>query len=219
MPAPVTVIIPTLNEQQWIGAAVNSAFAAGAAEVIVSDGGSTDDTVAIARARGARILDTERMRARQLNRGAEEASHDALIFLHADTQLPAGAAAAVARALADGFAFGGFRISFLEPGLGHVARLINARTRVTRAPWGDQAQFVHRDVFPGFREIPIMEDYELARRMKRTGRTVVLPLPVRTSGRRFLEKGALRTAAINWWIIASYHLGVPPERLARWYRD
>ena len=217
-PVPVTVIIPTLDEQHWVGAAVDSAFAAGAAEVIVSDGGSLDDTVAVARAHGARIIDAERMRARQMNRGAEAASHEALIFLLADTQLPAGAADAVARALADGFAFGGFRISFFEPGLGYVARLINARTRSTRAPWGDPAQFVRRAAFPGFREMPIMEDYELARRMKRTGRTTVLPLTVRTSGRRFLEKGALRTAALNWWIIASYHAGVSPERLARWYR-
>jgi rSAM/selenodomain-associated transferase 2 len=218
VPAPVSVIIPTLNEQAWIGAAIESAFAAGAAEVIVADGGSSDDTLAISRGRGATVIETERMRARQLNRGAEAASHETLIFLHADTQLPAGAAAAVARALDGGFVFGGFRVSFVEPGLEYVARLINARTRMTRAPWGDQAQFLRRGAFPRFREIPIMEDYELARRMKRAGRTTVLPLAVRTSGRRFLEKGAFRTAALNWWIIASYHLGVPPERLARWYR-
>jgi rSAM/selenodomain-associated transferase 2 len=218
---PVSVIIPTLNEEQRVGAAIESAFAAGAAEVIVADGGSRDSTVDVAHTRGARVLTGADMRARQLNLGARDATHDALIFLHADTLLPAGAADAVELAIAVGAVFGGFRIAFLEPGLGYAARLINARTKFTRQPWGDQAQFARRDVFlesGGYPEIPIMEDYELARRMKRAGLTAVLPLTVRTSGRRFHELGGLRTAALNWWIIACYHAGVAPERLARWYR-
>ena len=82
--------------------------------------------------------------------------------------------------------------------------MINLRTAITREPWGDQAQFVTRSAFTGFREIPIMEDYELARRMRRSSR--ILPLYVTTSGRRFLEKGLLRTAAANWWLIAKYEL-------------
>lgn len=218
---PVTAVIPALNEAERIATAVDAARAAGVAEIIVADGGSTDGTVTVAIAHGARVIEGERVRARQLNRGAAAASHDALIFLHADTLLPLRAADAVASALAGGAIFGGFRISFVEPGLDGVARLINARTRLTRAPWGDQAQFVRRDTFVrmgGYPDFPIMEDYELARRMKRAGKTVVLPIAVRTSGRRFLQKGRLRTAAINWLIIASYHLGISPERLARWYR-
>ena len=215
---PVSVVIPTLNEESRIGATIDAAFAAGAAEVIVSDGGSSDATIEVARARGARILNGATMRARQLNLGAQSASHDTLIFLHADTLLPAGAAAEVERALANGIAFGGFRISFIEPGLRAVAWLINTRTRFTREPWGDQAQFIRRDAFTGFPEIPIMEDYVLARRMKKAGRTAILPLAVRTSGRRFLEVGLVRTAVINWAIIAAYHVGVSPERLAEWYR-
>jgi rSAM/selenodomain-associated transferase 2 len=211
----VSVIIPSLNEAESIAAAIDSA---GGAEVIVADGGSSDATVAIARALGARVIEGERMRARQLNRGAAAATGDALLFLHADTVLPAGAIEAVSAALEDGAVFGGFRIAFLEPGLGGTARAINIRTRFTRAPWGDQAQFVRRDRFPGFREIPIMEDYELASRMKRLGRTTILPLTVRTSGRRFLQKGRVKTAILNWTIITAYHLGASPERLARWYR-
>ena len=161
------------------------------------------------------------MRARQMNRAAAEAAGEALIFLHGDTILPAGALAAVSAALDGGYVFGGFRIAFLEPGLDGVAWAINTRTRLTRAPWGDQAQFLRRDTFlrlGGYREMPIMEDYELAARMKHVGRTTLLPLTVRTSGRRFVQKGAARTAAMNWTIIAAYHLGVSPERLARWYR-
>lgn len=215
----VSVIIPSLDEAERVGAAVDSAFAAGAAEVIVADGGSSDATVAVAAARGARVITGERMRARQLNRGAEAASHEALIFLHADTLLPAGAAEAVVAALGD-HVFGGFRVRFLERTLGLLWTefAINTRTRISRCPWGDQAQFIRRASFPGYREIPIMEDYELALRMKRLGPTTVLPLAVQTSGRRFLEKGLVRTSALNWWIIASYRRGVDPETLARWYR-
>jgi rSAM/selenodomain-associated transferase 2 len=218
---PVSVIIPALDEEERIGATIDAAFAAGAAEVIVADGGSRDGTIAIAAACGARIVTGECVRARQLNRGARDAQHDALLFLHADTLLPAVAADAVTRALDSGAVFGGFRIAFLEPGLRRVAFMINLRTRITRAPWGDQAQFARRDAFlgaGGYADLPIMEDYELARRMKRAGRVDVLPLTVETSGRRFVRKGVLRTTALNWLIITSFHLGVSPERLARWYR-
>ena len=159
------------------------------------------------------------MRARQLNRGAEAASYETLIFLHADTLLPAGACDAVTQAL-ESHVFGGFRVRFIERTLAlrWTEFAINTRTRVSRCPWGDQAQFIRRSAFPGFREIPIMEDYELAVRMKRSGPTTILPLAVQTSGRRFLKKGLFRTSAMNWWIIASYRRGVDPETLARWYR-
>jgi rSAM/selenodomain-associated transferase 2 len=216
----ISVIIPALNEADRIGDTVLGAFIAGAAEVIVSDGGSTDATIAIARSRGAHVITGEHVRARQLNRGAKAARHSILLFVHADTLLPLGAAQAVEEAVANGAVFGGFRVRFLERGfrLRYVAFMINARTRLTRAPWGDQAQFVRRDAFPGYPDFPIMEDYELARRMKRAGRSVLLPLHVHTSGRRFLQKGVVTASAMNWWIIAAYHCGVSPARLAKWYR-
>lgn len=217
---PVSVIIPTLDEEQHVAAAIDSAFAAGAAEVIVADGGSTDRTCAVAAEADAKVIRCERMRAKQLNAGAATASGDFLLFLHADTLLPAGACRAVETAAAP---FGGFRLSFLEPhrSLRLGAFLINARTRITRQPWGDQAQFVRRGVFHevhGYRELPIMEDYEFARRMCRAGSVAILPMHVRTSGRRFLARGLLRTVITNWAIVAAWHLGVAPERLARWYR-
>jgi len=210
----VSVIIPTLNEETHIAATIDAARAAGVDEVIVADGGSTDATVAIAETHGARIIAGERVRAKQLNRGAAEATGDVLIFLHADTLLPQGAADAVIDA---GRNCGGFLLEFLEPGfrLRCVAFMINARTRLTRAPWGDQAQFFRSDAFPGYPELPLMEDYVVARAMKRAA---IVPLKVRTSGRRFLAKGVLRTSALNWLIIAAYHLGISPERLAQWYR-
>jgi len=218
----VSVIIPTLNEEEWIAGAVESAFAAGANEVIVADGGSDDRTTRKATAAGARVLLTERMRAKQSNLGAHAASHGNLIFLHADSQLPDGAAEAVDDALqhAD---FGGFRIGFLESsrGLTFAAAAINLRTRISRCPWGDQAQFIRRETFleiGGFKEMPLMEDYELAVRMKRRGLTTILPMTVTTSGRRFLRKGLVRTAAHNWRTVIRYRLGANVEDLARSYR-
>src|ERR1700719_3511802 len=170
MTARVTVIIPALNEAGRIGDAIDSAFGAGAAEVLVADGGSGDGTVAVAEAHGARVITGERMRSRQSNSAAKEATGDCLLFLHADTELPAGACRAVSEALDGGADFGGFRLRFAERSwrLRIAAAMINLRTRWTRAPWGDQAQFIRRDDFlrdGGFREIPIMEDYELAARM------------------------------------------------------
>ena len=222
VPAPVSVVIPSLNEQQRIGAAIDSAYAAGAAEVIVADGGSSDETIRAAESHRARIVLGQKMRARQLNRGAEAATQPSLIFLHADTLLPAGAAAAAHGALQHA-AFGGFRLRFAERALKlHLAAaMINLRTAMTRCPWGDQAQFVRRDDFlrdGGFREIPIMEDYELATRMKSRGRPAILPLTVITSGRRFLDKGVLKTAAINWRIVIAYRMGTDPEELTKMYR-
>jgi len=219
----VAAVIPALNEEQWIGAAIDAARAAGVDEVIVADGGSSDATLSIAEARGARIVTGETLRARQLNRGAELASADSLVFVHADTRLPLGAARAIADALRE-HGFGGFRLRFAEsdPRLRVAETMINFRTALTKSPWGDQAQFIARKPFlanGGFREIPIMEDYELAVRMKRSGSTVIVPLHVLTSGRRFLEKGVWKTAAINWRIIASYRLGAAPEELAKLYRE
>jgi rSAM/selenodomain-associated transferase 2 len=223
MPASVSVIIPALDEAERIGATIDAAFGAGAAEVIVADGGSRDATVRLAREHGAQVISGQSMRSRQLNAGAELAAHGILLFLHADTLLPPGAAAAVTQALDDGAIFGGFRIAFVEQTLGlrWTAFAINFRTRFSRAPWGDQAQFLRREDFfrlGRYREIPLMEDYELAVRMKRFGRVAVLPLPVRTSGRRFLEKGLVRTTCINWLVILAFRFGISPERLARWYR-
>jgi rSAM/selenodomain-associated transferase 2 len=165
----------------------------------------------------------ETMRSRQMNRGAAEAANDNLLFLHADTTLPPQAASLVVQTLDRGYVFGGFHLRFEEESatLRVAAAMINLRTSLTRCPWGDQAQFIRRDVFlraGGFREIPIMEDYELATRMKRIGRTIVLPETVVTSGRRFLEKGLLRTAALNWRIVIRYRLGADPAELARLYR-
>lgn len=219
----LAVIIPALNEEQTVGAAVRSARRAGAAEIIVADGGSRDETAARAREAGARVLDCPPMRSRQMNLGAAETTSSVLLFLHADSELPDGAAGVVLDAIDRGARFGGFRIEFIEdsPRLRLAAAMINGRTSVTRCPWGDQAQFIVREEFERigkFREIPLMEDYALAVRMRRESTTTLLKEKVRTSGRRFLRKGVVLTALINWTIIAGFRAGVEPATLARLYR-
>ncbi|MBI2213303.1 MAG: TIGR04283 family arsenosugar biosynthesis glycosyltransferase [Acidobacteria bacterium] len=216
------VIIPTLNEEASIERAIASAFEIDASEVVVSDGGSSDQTLEIAARSGATLMTSARMRAQQMNEAARSTAAEILVFLHADTTLPTGAGEMIRKAAERGAAFGGFRIRFSEggPRLRMAAAMINLRTSLTRCPWGDQAQFVTRERFEtvrGFREIPIMEDYDFARRMKALGSVALLPGAVSTSGRRFLQRGVLATAATNWRIILSYHLGVAPEELRRLY--
>ncbi|MFN2442079.1 MAG: TIGR04283 family arsenosugar biosynthesis glycosyltransferase [Thermoanaerobaculia bacterium] len=223
MPFRLSVIIPALNGEQEVRAAVRSAFEAGAAEVIVADGGSGDETVAAAREAGATVVEGERTRGRQLNAGAAIATGDALAFLHVDTRLPPEAGSTIEKAIREGIGFGGFRLRFREEALAlRVAeRLINFRSRITRCPWGDQAQWIEASLYRssgGYRPDPLMEDYEMAVRMKRKTRTSILAPTVETSGSRFLATGVLKTVAINWWIVFRWKLGASPETLAALYR-
>ncbi|MGK2858177.1 MAG: TIGR04283 family arsenosugar biosynthesis glycosyltransferase [Thermoanaerobaculia bacterium] len=222
MNARIAVVIPTLNEEASLEHAIASARETDPEEIVVSDGGSSDRTLAIAESCGVRVVASERMRAKQMNGAARSTDAEVLLFLHADTVLPDAAGARIRQAVERGFAFGGFRIQFSEPEprLRVAAAMINLRTAITRCPWGDQAQFVTRERFDlagGYPEMPIMEDYEFARRMKVMGGVTVLPEKVSTSGRRFLQRGVLATAATNWRIILSYHLGKSPEELRRLY--
>jgi rSAM/selenodomain-associated transferase 2 len=219
----VAVLIPARNEESTIAAAIESAWEAEAAEVIVADGGSDDSTAALARAGGAEVISGADPRGRLLNEAAKLARSEVLLILHADSRLQPSAVRAVEEAVKRGVIFGGFRIRFPEKDrrLLLAAALINLRSRMTRSPWGDQAQFVRRDVFlreGGFREYPLMEDYELARRMKKFGDVEVLADYVVTSGRRFLARGLIRTAALNWRIIAAYRRGADPFELQKLYR-
>ncbi len=222
--APVSVVIPALDEQGRVGDAVASALAAGAAEVLVVDGGSTDATVAEAEAAGARVLSAPQGRASQMNAGAAAASGGALLFLHADTTLPPGAAALASGVLAGpGVVAGAFDYAVGTPtATGRlVSTLGRARVRLTRHPYGDQALFVSARTFRdlgGFPDLPTLEDWEFVRRLKRLGRVEVLREPAVTSMRAWERRGLLRATAVNAAVIAAYRLGVDPETLARWRR-
>lgn len=223
MPRPpsVAILIPALDEEDNLRRNLPAALAA-ADEVVVSDGGSRDATVRLARELGARVVTGPPGRGGQLNRAAAAASADVLLFLHADTVLAPGAVAAVREAVAAGAPGGGFLVRFdsERPIFRLGERLVDLRTRLTRAPLGDQGQFVTRGAFRelgGFRDWPVLEDLDFVRRLRRRGRIALLPLRATTSARRYEAGGVLRTVARNWLIWALYGLGVSPHRLAKLY--
>lgn len=220
----LSVIIPTLNEAAHIDAVLGDVLQGEALEVIVSDGGSSDGTPLRAAGWGVRICRGPAGRACQMNRGAAIARGAFYFFLHADSRLPEGFDRVIRRVLADpDVAAGAF--SLVIGGDADPLRLVaggaNLRSRLLGFPYGDQGIFLRSSRFNrcgGFPDLPIMEDFALIRRLRRTGRIVTVPQPIVTSPRRWQRLGALRTTLINQAIIMAYLLGVSPERLAGWYR-
>jgi len=217
------VVIPTLDEAERVVGAIESASAPGV-DVVVADGGSSDDTRARAAAAGARVVDSEPGRARQLDRGVRETRSGAILFLHADTRLPVGFDAAVRTCLEDsGVVAGAFRFRFDERSLslGLVEWGARLRVALTNLPYGDQAIFVRRSALErigGVPQVPLMEDLDLVKALRRRGRVAILPLHATTSARRFRRAGVLRTALKHRLVAVAGILGVDRERLAAWYR-
>lgn len=222
----VSVIVPVLDEASELPRALDALAALpGRWEVLVADGGSCDETVAIAEAHplGPRVLRVAGGRARQQNAAAAAARGEVLVFLHADSRLPADAYSSLAAALRDASVAGGnFALRFTPPDVfGRVLGAWYAAQRGAGVYYGDSTLWLRRSSWAalgGFRALPIMEDYDLVRRLERTARTACLPGPATTSGRRWRRLGIARTVAswvvIRWlWIV-----GVPAERLARMYR-
>ena len=220
----LSIIIPTLNEAGSIEDTITHLQKSKAVEIVVVDGGSQDNTIELARSLGARVLSTDASKAVQMNVGAAESVGDVLLFLHADTRLPKNFDAKIMAAVdQSGFCAGAFSLGIDSDvrGLRFIERVANWRSRFFQMPYGDQALFICRDLFNeigGFPNFPIMEDFELIRRLRRKGKISILPDCVRTSPRRYLNFGILKTWFLNQIIIAAYYLGIPPERLACWYR-
>jgi rSAM/selenodomain-associated transferase 2 len=221
----LSVIIPVLNEAENLGRLLaHLAAACPEADVIVADGGSADGSVAVAaRCPGVRLVASGRGRARQMNAGASAAAGDILLFLHADTRLPAAGVPAVLDALRDPRVVGGrfdVHLDSSRPMLRVVEALMNLRSGLTGISTGDQAIFVRRDVFEamgGYAEIPLMEDVEFTRRLKRRGRLAALRHRVTTSARKWEREGIVRTILLMWTLRFLYWAGVSPARLHRWY--
>ena len=221
----LSVIIPTLDEEGSIDSCLRELLPLKGQghEVIVVDGGSRDDTVALAGKLADRVMSCESGRARQMNTGAGAARGDILLFLHADTRLPPDADRLMQAALAKSTSsWGRFDVRltgrhWLFP---IIAWSMNVRSRLTAIATGDQAMFMSRAVFHavgGFPDIPLMEDIAMSKRLKRHGRPSCLRGPVLASSRRWESHGVLRTVLLMWWLRASYALGVSPDRLVRRY--
>lgn len=224
----ISVVIPALDEAAQIARAVGSAKDSSgsgvcAVEVIVVDGGSRDETVRLARDAGARVFVAEagqRGRAHQLRLGGEKSTGEAILFLHADTLLPAEWAGAVERAMADpGCAGGAFSLRFEERGLRErwIEGWVAARVAMLGLPYGDQALFMRRNVLEqigGVPIVPLMEDLDLVRAIKRAGRLEILELTATTSSRRYRERGTLRTIFWHQVALLGWFLGWDRARLA-----
>jgi rSAM/selenodomain-associated transferase 2/rSAM/selenodomain-associated transferase 1 len=220
-PPRISVIIPTLNEEENIAACLAGTESPFPVERIVVDGESSDRTVEIARSLGARVLTSPRGRGRQMNAGARAATGDLLLFLHADTLLPPAYAEKVRAVLSlPGIAAGAFefRLDRTSPSLRLIERVANWRSRRLQIPYGDQGIFIRSAQFHaagGFPDTAIMEDYEFIMGLKKSGRIYTAPYPATTSARRWEKLGTWRATLLNEAVVVAYYLGVSPSGLLR----
>ena len=218
------IVIPVLDEARTLAARLQAlqGLRQRGACVVVVDGGSQDDTLAIAGAHADLALLAPRGRASQMNAGAAACPADVWLFLHADTTLPDNADALVRQATSGRFGWGRFdvRIDSPRPLLRLVSTMMNLRSRWTGITTGDQALFVRHDLFAqfgGFPDLPLMEDIAISRRLKRHGRPACLTACVTTSARRWERHGVWRTILLMWRLRAAYFLGADPKALAIHY--
>jgi rSAM/selenodomain-associated transferase 2 len=220
--AHVAIVVPVLSDYDALSALLADLPPRGHVELIVVDGGSDPRLPALIASRtDVRLIHTEAGRARQMNAGAEAATADVLLFLHADSRLPDGWDRAIA-ALPPATVGGWFRFALDDPAwqARAIERGVAWRVRLFRLPFGDQGLFVRRGTFAqlgGFRTWPLMEDVDFVRRLVRTGEVAEIPLPLRTSARRWRHDGWFARSARNVALLSLYFAGVSPARLARWY--
>ncbi|KAF0176874.1 MAG: glycosyl transferase family protein [Limisphaerales bacterium] len=221
----ISVIIPTLNEAAELPETLRRLrLVPEVREVIIADGGSRDDTVKLAQEAGRMVVNCESGRGRQLRAGAERATGEVVLFLHADTWVPPAAGRALLACLArPGVVAGGFYKVFRDP----PSWLVRGsrfkcwwRLLVARRVMADQGIFLRRETLTrigGVPDVPLMEEFELCKRLRLLGRIALADATVVTSARKFRKLGVLRTYALMWRVTAGYHRGVPLEELRRWY--
>ena len=221
-----SIIIPVLHEHDTINPLLDHLQQLDEdCEIIVVDGCSRRETIDNVRSKNIKVKTSEAGRGRQMNTGAVDAKGEILIFLHADTYLPASGLDCIRRALQKKQYLGGaFDLSIQSDKilLKVIAKCASIRSRLTRIPYGDQAIFLRKDYFKkigGYRDIPLMEDVDMMRRIKkRKDKICMLSDKVMTSPRRWEKEGILTCTLRNWIVIILYVIGVSPEKLARSYR-
>lgn len=222
----LSIIVPVLNEAPTLPLLLERLLRLQrhGCEIIIVDGGSTDESAAIVQCAGFALVRSVPGRARQMNAGAARASGTVLLFLHADTQLPEGVGVLIEQALSSGRTnWGRFdvRIAGRPAMLRMVAAMMNLRSRLTGIATGDQAMFVTRATFDavgGFPDQPLMEDIALSARLRQTARPACIERCVTTSGRRWESRGVWRTILLMWYLRWQYWRGVPVSQLVRAYR-
>jgi len=221
---PIGIVIPTLNEAAALpGLLEDLAKLPVPTDIVVADGGSADDTVSVAESAGARVVSAPQGRGPQLNAGAAAANGEWLCFLHADVRMPENARAELVRVLASETEAAVWELAIAADGVWPRVMEFGAkiRDRLGGLPYGDQGLLVRRTLFEetgGFREIPIMEDVAMVRALSGRTRLERMQAPLLVSPRRWERQGPYRTWMRNSLLITAYHTGVPPSRLARWYR-
>ncbi len=221
----LSIIIPALNEADHITATLDSLqpLRQRGVEVIVVDGGSSDNTAQLAAERADRVITSARGRALQLNAGAAAARGEILCFLHADSILPDSADGLIVGELSRSRrSWGRFDVTIAgtHPMLRVIARMMNWRSRLTGIATGDQGLFMTRSLFKAagrFPEIALMEDIALTKQLKRYGAPLCIAHRMTTSGRRWEKHGVWRTILLMWRLRLAYFLGADPDRLARQY--
>lgn len=219
----ISVIIPTLNEKTTLGRLLNSLQKYPGLEIIVVDGGSTDQTLEIADYYGVKAMSSEPGRGKQQNLGAEHALSDTLLFLHADTFLPVDFPRHIHTLLdKPATAAGAFHLKIDAPDIGY--RIIewgtNQRSKLLQLIYGDQAIFLRKETFfqaGSFPDQMFLDDVELVRRLKKLGKIRLAPATVTTSSRRWNRCGLVRTTLLNQLILLGYLLGINHDALGRFY--
>jgi len=222
----ISIVVPVLNEADNLRISLHQLDLNDNEELIIVDGGSSDNTVSIARDFTAKVFEAKTGRASVMNFGAGQATGDILLFLHADCTLPDDGFTLIRDTLHKrNIAAGAFPLQIDHPGLGFrlIESVSNFRSRMTSLIYGDQGMFLRKEMFDhigGFADIPLMEDIEISRRLRKEGRIVFIKQPIKASPRRWLKEGITYTTLRDWSIAFSYtFIKISPERLIKYYKE
>jgi len=219
----ISIIIPIKDESPEVSERFRPFSIPGETEILIADRGDSPETTRAFERLGARIVSGPGSRGLRLDRAARQARGDLFFFVHADSRPPENALSAIAETLEAGAVAGAFSLSYENQtaAMAWIAWWANLRSRRLGLPFGDQGLFCRREAYAacgGFRDLPVCDDVDIVRRLKRVGRLSVRPEKTVTSPRRYREAGAARQVLRNWRVLAGYFAGVSPEKLERWYR-